>query len=83
MRTTVRLDDGLMAEVKRYAVNRRKTITAVIEQALRETIARREIRQQSTPVKFTTCSGLGPRPGIDIDNSAKLIDLMDEEDAPS
>ncbi len=40
MRTTVRLDDQLLLEVRRWAADTGRTITAVIEDALREVLAR-------------------------------------------
>ena len=35
MRTTVRLDEHLLAEAKKHAAESAKTLTAVLEQALR------------------------------------------------
>ena len=81
MRTTVRLDDGLMTEVKRYAFRHRKTLTAVIEEALRETLGRPEPPRRAKRVKLTTCDGLGPRPGLDLDDTAALMDHLDGSDA--
>jgi predicted transcriptional regulator len=42
MRTTVRLDDALTKGVKKYAAERSLTLTAVIEEALKEKLARQE-----------------------------------------
>lgn len=41
MRTTIRLDDELLREAKRLAAETNQTLTAVIEEALRERLARR------------------------------------------
>ena len=38
----MRLDDPLLAEAKKYAADNGRTLTAVIEDALRETLARRK-----------------------------------------
>ena len=38
-RTTIRLDEHLLVQVKAYAVERRKSLTAVIEEALRVHLA--------------------------------------------
>jgi len=40
MRTTVRLDDDLLRQTKTLAAQTGRTLTAVIEDALRETLAR-------------------------------------------
>ena len=83
MRTTVRLDDGLMAEVKQYAITHQKTMTTVIEEALRETLARPKTLRRFKPVQLTTVKGWGLLPGIDLDDTASLLDKLDETDAPS
>jgi predicted transcriptional regulator len=41
MRTTVQLDEQLLAEAKKVAAERGRTLTAVLEDALREAFARR------------------------------------------
>jgi hypothetical protein len=40
MRTTIRLDDDLLLEIKQLAARSGKTLTSVIEDALREMLAR-------------------------------------------
>jgi metal-responsive CopG/Arc/MetJ family transcriptional regulator len=79
MRTTLRLEDHLLAEVKKLAAETGSTMTAVIEDALREKLARRTAPQSRSKVKFTTFRGKGLRPGVDLDNSAALLDLMESE----
>ena len=83
MRTTVRLDDGLLAQVKKYAAQRRKTLTAVIEDALRQTLARQKILRRARPVRLTTFKGRGPLPGIDLDDTASILDAMEDTSAAS
>jgi metal-responsive CopG/Arc/MetJ family transcriptional regulator len=78
MRTTVRLDDGLMEEVKRYAAERRTTLTAVIDEALRETLARRKPMRKTKPIQLTTVRGRGLMPGIDLDDTASLLDALEK-----
>lgn len=78
MRTTIRLDDQLLKSAKRFAHDTGKSLTAVIEDALRQTLARRTtIKQARKPVKLTTVSGHGVRPGIDLDDSATLLAFME------
>lgn len=80
MRTTIRLDDPLLRQAKKHAADTRRTLTAVIEDALREALARRR-QGPSSPAKFTTFGGQGLRPGVDLDNSAALLDLLEAGDA--
>ncbi len=79
MRTTVRLDDELLAEVKKYAGKHRKTLTAVIEESLRRTLLQGKPARKSKPIHLTTVSGQGPLPGIDLDDTASLLDTLDEK----
>lgn len=77
MRTTVRLDPHLLAEAKKHAVETGTTLTAVLERALRESLARRRERVAAPPLRLKTCKGSGLRAGVDLDDSAALADLMD------
>lgn len=83
MRTTLRLPDDLLKEAKKRAAERGTTLTQVVEEALRESLARaREGEDRSGPVTLTTVGGSGVRPGVDLDDSAALLDLMEAEDDP-
>jgi hypothetical protein len=77
MRTTVRLDDHLLAEAKKIAAESGRTLTSVLEDALRESLARRTVREKRTRVRLKTVSGDGVRPGVDLDDTAALLDLME------
>jgi Arc/MetJ family transcription regulator len=77
MRTTLNLDDTLLTEAKMYAVETGRTLTAVIEDALREALGRRQSAERGAPVRLTTYSGGGLQPGIDLDDSAAVRDAMD------
>ena len=77
MRTTVRLDERLLAEAKKRAAETGRTLAAVLEDALRETLARRSTRVKRRPVRLKTVKGDGVRPGVDLDDTAALLDLME------
>jgi hypothetical protein len=59
MRTTIRLDGHLLAEAKRHAAEAGKTLTSVLEQALRESLARRGPKASLKPVRLKTFKGGG------------------------
>jgi hypothetical protein len=80
MRTTIRLDDGLLAEAKRYASQSGRTLTGLIEDALREVLARRSRPRPRERIKLTTYGRGGTQPGVDLDNSAGLLDVMDGDE---
>jgi Arc/MetJ family transcription regulator len=77
MRTTIRLDEELLTEAKRQAVETGQTLTSLFEDALREALARRESSETAKAVRLKTFKGDGLRPGIDLDDSASLADAMD------
>jgi antitoxin component of RelBE/YafQ-DinJ toxin-antitoxin module len=83
MRTTVRLDDEVLEEAKRVALKSGTTLTAVFEEALREMFARRQaLAAERRPVDLPTFKGRGPRRGIDLHDSAALLEAMEaREDA--
>ena len=83
MRTTVRLDDELIHEVKRVAAEERTTLTALLEQALRELLARRRQARLRPREPLPTYAGRGLQPGVDLDDTAALLDLLDRRDAPA
>ncbi len=78
MRTTVKLDDRLLAEAKQVAARSGGTLSEVIEDALRQVFARRATGTARKPVKLRTFRGTGLQPGVDLDSSAALLDLMDD-----
>jgi hypothetical protein len=73
----VRLDERLLAEAKKFAAETGRTLTSVLEDALRETLARRSARVKRRPVRLKTVKGNGIRPGVDLDDTAALLDLME------
>jgi hypothetical protein len=79
MKTTVQLDNELLVEVKRHAAEKGMTLTAVLDQALREMLARRKELINRERVSLTLFEGKGLQPGVDLDDSAALLDLMSRE----
>jgi hypothetical protein len=82
MRTTIRLNDRLLAEAKKLAADTNRTLTRVIEDALREVLARRR-RSPRRTASLTIVGGRGVRPGIDLDDSAGLLAAMESRDDPA
>ena len=77
MRTTIRLDDRLLAKAKKYALSRGTTFTAIVEDALREKLMERPSAKKQSTVKLKTVKGKGTHAGIDLDDSSSLLDSMD------
>ena len=80
MRTTIQLDDQLLAQAKQWAVQSGRTLKAVIEDALRESLARRDAPEPRSRVRLRTFKGRGAQPGVDLDDTSSLLDLMERDD---
>jgi hypothetical protein len=78
MRTTVKIDDRLLVEAKTRAARSGRTLNEVVEDALREAFARRDAG--GGRVELPVFRGGRLMPGVDLDDSAALLDLMDHPD---
>jgi hypothetical protein len=76
MRTTLRLNDSLMAQAKRCAAAEGMTLTALVEDALRRRLADHP-RAADEPA-LPTFDGGGTRPGVDVFDNSALLAYMDE-----
>jgi len=85
MRTTINLPDRLIAQAKKAALESHVTLTELITNAVRESLARK--RSQSPrelppmPVYSPPPGGSGLQPGVDLEDTAALLDLMEPPDA--
>ena len=72
----------MLSEAKQHAARTGRTLKAVIEDALRETLARTESPPAQARVHLKTFKGRGVQPGVDLDDTSSLLDLM-ERDGPA
>ena len=80
MRTTIRLDDALLAEAKALAARTGRSLTRVIEDSLREALVRGEELRE--PVELPVVHGGRLRPGVSLDSTSDLLDIMESDAAP-
>ena len=66
-----------MEAAKKLALESDTTLTAVIEDALRQALARRAAAVRRQPVQLRTFGGKGVQPGVDLDDAAGLLDRME------
>lgn len=78
MRTTIKIDDDLLAEAKLRAAQSGRTLNAVVEDALREAFARRDAHH-GTRTELPVFHGSRLAPGVDLDDSAALLELMEQD----
>jgi len=76
MRTTLNLDDNLMRVAKRRAAETGRTLSSMIETALREIIEQEKKTKHSYRLRWVTVKG-GVQPGVDLDDRDALIDRME------
>lgn len=79
MRTTLRVDDELLRQAKSHAARQGRSLTSVFEEALRRLLTESARHEQRTLVELpvSAASG-GVLPGVDLDDSAALLDVMED-----
>lgn len=76
MRTTLAIDDELLAAAKRRARERGETLGRVVEDALRRELAS---APEVAPVPLPVFKGAGGlRPGVDATSNRALLEALDE-----
>ncbi len=78
MRTTVRLDEALLKQVKAEAARRGETVTALIERGLRLILSasHRPAKRSHVKLPVSRATG-GTRAGVDLDDSRELLDRLE------
>ena len=77
MRTTIRIEDALYRRAKSLAARSGRTVSEVIEDAVRTSLAKPP-RQTPAPPALPVYGGSGVQPGVDLSDNARLRDLMDD-----
>ena len=81
MRTTLNIDEALLADFRQLAARSHRSFSSVIQDALREALAAHAQRSPRAPLDLPVFrGGGGVLPGVDLDSNAALLDLMDEAD---
>lgn len=77
MRTTINLPDDLILQAKKAALDADTTLTEIIANALRDALQNRRRKQPRRNIKLTTYGEGGTFPGVDLDDTSSLLDIMD------
>ncbi len=83
MRTTIQFDDELLKEAKAVAAASGRTLAELVEESVRENLARRKAAVGGKRISLPTFKGGDVLPGVDISNSAALLDIMEGRSASS
>lgn len=77
VRTTVNIDDSLLAQARQVAARNRRSLGDVVDDALRLLLAERPPRPRGA-VDLPTYGGSGLRPGVDLEDKDALAELLDD-----
>jgi hypothetical protein len=77
MRTTIRLPADLLALLKRRAADTNRTLTAVVEDALRRALKTSQSGGKVRPTRLSTFGTGGLQPGVDLDDSVALLNMLE------
>ncbi|HEU5033400.1 MAG TPA: CopG family transcriptional regulator [Mycobacteriales bacterium] len=77
MRTTVSIDDELLAAAKRLARREGRTVGQVVEEALRRRLADDGAASQPGPPLPVFRGGTGPAPGVELTSNRALAEILD------
>jgi hypothetical protein len=83
MRTTINLPDELILRAKKAALEADTTLTEIIANALREALSKRRGKKARRDFKIITSGRGGLQPGVDLNDTSALLDLMDGLDDPN
>ncbi|HET7387002.1 MAG TPA: type II toxin-antitoxin system VapB family antitoxin [Nocardioidaceae bacterium] len=85
MRTTVNIDDDLLAEAKMVAARTHRTIGSVLEDALRTMLDKQQsTRHAGRPYRLPTFEPANPglRPGVDLYDKEQVAELLGDQEWP-
>ncbi len=78
MRTTISIDDSLLEKAKEVALSRSCTLSEVVSDALREVIAAKpKFTGRAKAQPLLTFRGAGLRPGVDLNSTESLLEVME------
>ena len=78
MQTTIQIEDGLLVQATKLAREKGCDLSRLIEDTLRDKIAPILPAAPLPFVGLITVGGGGVQPGVDLNNSAALLSLMEQ-----
>lgn len=77
MRTTVTIDDGLLRRAKEQAAASGRSLSEIVEEALRASFARPSASAEPFRLALVTAGSGGVRAGLDLSDNAAVRDVID------
>lgn len=83
MRTTVNIDEHLLAEAKQLAARTHRSVGAVMDDALRKLMADADVvRRRESEFKLPVDGRSGLQPGVDLEDKEALAELLGDNEWP-
>jgi hypothetical protein len=79
MEITLDLDESLLEQAKNIAAISNRTLAKVVEDALRDALARAMMPRRDVKLPISQEKG-GLMPGVDLNNGLKLRDILDKDE---
>jgi len=77
MRTTIRINDELLKKAKIKAAETDRSLTELIEDALRKEIDQVDAGAEPRRISIPTAGEGGVQPGVDLDDTSSVLDKME------
>jgi hypothetical protein len=77
MRTTISIEEALLKQARRAALDRGISLNELVVMALRVELSRTKPKQKKR-IELPTVKGRGLYPGVDLNDSGGLEDIMNE-----
>lgn len=78
MRTTIAIRDDVLKRARQLALARSCTLSDLVEESLQRTLAAPAVTPPLEQARIPTFAGRGLQPGVDLDSTAGLLDVMEQ-----
>lgn len=79
MRTTIDVDTHLLAEAKQRAALQHRSLSDVVNDALRTVFSDAPAQRTKTRIQLPVDGGSGLMPGVDLDDRHAILELLEAE----
>lgn len=77
MRTTISIEDDVLARAKAKALERKCSLGDLVNEALLLSLSTDSRVRDASPYRLTTVKGNGVNPGVELNDNAALLDCME------
>jgi len=82
MRTTINIDEHLLKEAREVAVQTGRSLSEIVEEGVRVYLGQRRRKPDPSRVSLATFGQGGLQPGVDLEDSANLLGIMEDTGDP-